>query len=44
MDSLPGGGAEVFHDRVRRIICDHKITGEQWLEVARTAHELGPAF
>jgi aminodeoxyfutalosine synthase len=41
MDSLPGGGAEVFHDRVRRIICDHKITGDQWLEVARTAHQLG---
>ena len=41
MDSLPGGGAEIFSERVRRIICDHKITGEQWLEVARTAHRLG---
>src|SRR6202451_388329 len=41
MDSLPGGGAEIFHERVRRIICDHKITGDQWLEVAATAHELG---
>jgi len=41
MDSLPGGGAEIFCDRVRRIICDHKITGEQWLETARTAHRLG---
>jgi len=41
MDSLPGGGAEVFSERVRRIICDHKITGDQWLDVARTAHELG---
>src|ERR1700722_473081 len=41
MDSLPGGGAEIFSDRVRRIICDHKITGGQWLEVARTAHEEG---
>jgi len=41
MDSLPGGGAEIFCDRVRRIICDHKITGEQWLETARTAHQLG---
>ena len=28
MDSLPGGGAEIFTDRVRRIICDHKIDGE----------------
>src|ERR1051326_3375427 len=41
VDSLPGGGAEIFHDRVRRIICDHKIDGSQWIEVARTAHRLG---
>jgi aminodeoxyfutalosine synthase len=41
MDSLPGGGAEIFCDRVRRVICDHKITGEEWLETARTAHSLG---
>ncbi len=38
---MPGGGAEIFHERVRRIICDHKITGDQWLDVAKTAHELG---
>jgi aminodeoxyfutalosine synthase len=41
MDSMPGGGAEVFSERVRRIICDHKLTGDEWLEAARTAHELG---
>src|SRR5581483_5652376 len=41
MDSLPGGGAEIFSERVRRIICDHKITGEQWLDIARMAHQLG---
>src|SRR5436305_12838837 len=41
MDSLPGGGAEVFSERVRRIICDHKLTGDEWLATARTAHELG---
>lgn len=41
VDSMPGGGAEIFAERVRRIICDHKITGEEWLEVARTAHRLG---
>jgi len=41
VDSLPGGGAEIFSDRVRRIICDHKIDGRQWLDVARTAHQLG---
>jgi len=41
VDSLPGGGAEIFADRVRRIICDHKIDGQQWLDTARTAHEIG---
>jgi aminodeoxyfutalosine synthase len=41
MDSLPGGGAEIFNERVRRIICDHKIDGTEWIETARTAHELG---
>jgi len=41
VDSLPGGGAEVFHPRVRRIICDHKVSGQMWLQIARTAHELG---
>jgi aminodeoxyfutalosine synthase len=41
VDSMPGGGAEIFSDRVRRIICDHKITGEEWIETARIAHRLG---
>jgi aminodeoxyfutalosine synthase len=41
LDSLPGGGAEIFNERVRRVICDHKIDGDQWLETARTAHKLG---
>jgi aminodeoxyfutalosine synthase len=41
VDSMPGGGAEVFSERVRRIICDHKIDGEEWLETARTAHQIG---
>ncbi len=41
MDSMPGGGAEIFSDRVRRIICDHKIDGNEWLEIARTAHQIG---
>ena len=41
MDSLPGGGAEIFNERVRRIICDHKIDGGEWIETARTAHQLG---
>src|SRR6202521_426667 len=41
VDSLPGGGAEIFHPRVRRIICDHKVSGQMWLQIARTAHSLG---
>ena len=41
VDSLPGGGAEIFSERVRRIICDHKISGEEWLAAAREAHQLG---
>ncbi len=41
VDSLPGGGAEIFSERVRRIICDHKIDGDEWLETARIAHRLG---
>ena len=32
LDSMPGGGAEIFSDRVRHIICDHKIDGDDWLE------------
>jgi aminodeoxyfutalosine synthase len=38
---MPGGGAEIFSERVRRIICDHKISGDQWIDVARIAHKLG---
>ncbi len=41
VDSCPGGGAEIFADRVRHIICDHKIDGGEWLETARTAHRIG---
>lgn len=41
VDSLPGGGAEVFSERIRRVICDHKIDGSEWLETARTAHGIG---
>jgi aminodeoxyfutalosine synthase len=38
---MPGGGAEIFADRVRHIICDHKIDGSEWLETARLAHRMG---
>ncbi len=41
LDSLPGGGAEIFAPAVRRVICDHKIGAHTWLKVHRTAHELG---
>ena len=41
VDSMPGGGAEIFADRVRHIICDHKIDGDEWLDTARTAHQVG---
>ncbi len=41
VDSCPGGGAEIFADRVRHIICDHKIDGGEWLETARMAHRAG---
>jgi aminodeoxyfutalosine synthase len=41
VDSLPGGGAEIFNPRVRKVICDHKVSGRMWLDIARTAHRLG---
>jgi aminodeoxyfutalosine synthase len=41
VDSMPGGGAEIFSERVRRIICDHKIDGNEWIEAARIAHQIG---
>ena len=41
VDSMPGGGAEIFSDRVRSIICDHKIDGSEWPETARIAHKIG---
>ncbi len=41
LDTMPGGGAEIFAKRVRRKICDDKATAEEWLEVHRTAHRLG---
>ena len=41
MDSMPGGGAEIFSEPIRRIICDHKIDGGEWLEIAKVAHQEG---
>jgi aminodeoxyfutalosine synthase len=41
VDSCPGGGAEIFHPRVRHIICDHKVSGRMWLSMAKKAHRIG---
>lgn len=41
LGSLPGGGAEIFHPEVREQICGAKASTETWLEVHRTAHQLG---
>jgi aminodeoxyfutalosine synthase len=41
LDSLPGGGAEIFAERVRRKICNDKCGTERYLEIHRTAHRLG---
>lgn len=41
MDSIPGGGAEVFSPRIRKLTCEKKLSAEGWLEVAKTAHRLG---
>jgi aminodeoxyfutalosine synthase len=41
LDSLPGGGAEIFHPEIREQICADKATADQWLDIHKTAHELG---
>lgn len=41
LDSLPGGGAEVFSERLRAELCPNKTSAARWLEVMRTAHGLG---
>jgi len=40
LDSLPGAGAEILSDRVRKIVSPGKCTASQWLEVMKAAHEL----
>src|SRR5690349_14382349 len=40
MDSLPGAGAEILDDRVRRLISKGKCGGQEWLDVMRAAHKL----
>lgn len=41
LGSMPGGGAEIFAERVRREVCPEKLPSESWLDVMRQAHELG---
>lgn len=41
LGSMPGGGAEIFHPEVRDRICEHKADAQNWLDIHRTAHELG---
>ena len=41
LGSLPGGGAEIFDPEIRRQICPRKTAGKTWLQVHRTAHQLG---
>ncbi len=41
LDSLPGGGAEIFNPGVRNTLCAEKISGERWLEVMTAAHAIG---
>ena len=41
LDSLPGGGAEIFHPEIRTQICEDKVDADGWLHIHRTAHNLG---
>jgi aminodeoxyfutalosine synthase len=41
LQSLPGGGAEIFHPEIRQQICDDKVDAEGWLKIHRAAHKLG---
>jgi aminodeoxyfutalosine synthase len=41
LDSLPGGGAEIFHPEIRTQICEDKVDADGWLSIHQAAHELG---
>jgi aminodeoxyfutalosine synthase len=41
LDSIPGGGAEIFDEKIRQEICATKASAENWLEIHETAHRLG---
>ncbi|MDR1348440.1 MAG: aminofutalosine synthase MqnE [Prevotellaceae bacterium] len=41
LNSIPGGGAEIFDSEIRKQICNKKSDADTWLEIHKTAHELG---
>jgi aminodeoxyfutalosine synthase len=41
LDSLPGGGAEIFHPEIRKQICEDKVDADGWLHIHKVAHNLG---
>ena len=41
LDSIPGGGAEIFHPDIREQICADKVDAQGWLHIHETAHQLG---
>lgn len=41
LQSLPGGGAEIFHPEIRQQICDDKVDADGWLQIHKAAHLLG---
>ena len=41
LDSLPGGGAEIFHPEIRKQICEDKVDADGWLSIHEAAHKLG---
>ena len=41
LNSIPGGGAEIFHPEIRERICADKVNADGWLKIHQTAHELG---
>lgn len=41
LDSIPGGGAEIFHPEIREKICADKVDAEGWLKIHETAHRMG---
>jgi aminodeoxyfutalosine synthase len=41
LDSIPGGGAEIFDEELRKFICNEKTSSDQWLKIHETAHRTG---